>query len=365
MNILTLFQSTLDKVLLTFSHNWYLLLISIVISVALKLYVDQDAVARFMRRNTKNSVLLSTGVAVATPFCSCGTTAVVLGMMASTIPWAPIVAFMVASPLTSPEELFYSAGLFGWPFAIAFFAASIILGLAGGGIAAFAESRGWLLGQARLGSQSTPAALPASTLTPAPVTMAFSQPQALLQGQGQFATAQSLPLPVFTPSVSACSCDANVDNANTRDENPVQTKKTLTHTETARELFNTTWKLLVLFFGFTFVGYFLNGLIPNEWIQTLFGSGNVYSIPLAATLGLPFYLNTEASMPLLRALIDAGMSQGAALAFLITGAGTSLGALAGALTIARWRVVGIVIVTLWIGAIILGTSYDLIISVIM
>jgi uncharacterized protein len=29
----------------------------------------------------------------------------VLGKFASTFPWAPIVAFMVASPLTSPEEL--------------------------------------------------------------------------------------------------------------------------------------------------------------------------------------------------------------------------------------------------------------------
>ena len=138
MNIVSLLQYTLGKVVETFSHNWFLLLISIVISVALKLYVDQDAIARFLRRNTKNSVLMSTGVAVATPFCSCGTTAVILGMMASTIPWAPIVAFLVASPLTSPQELFYSAGLFGWDFAIAFFVASILLGLAGGAIASFA-----------------------------------------------------------------------------------------------------------------------------------------------------------------------------------------------------------------------------------
>jgi len=65
-------------------------------------------------------VLASTAVAVATPLCSCGTTAVVLGMMAGSISWAPIVAFMVASPLTSPEGLIYSAGLFGWPFAWAF-----------------------------------------------------------------------------------------------------------------------------------------------------------------------------------------------------------------------------------------------------
>src|SRR5512133_2746877 len=154
MDIISLLQYTFSKVIETFSHNWYLLLISIIVSAALKLYVDQDAIARFLRRNTKNSVLVATGVAVATPFCSCGTTAVILGMMASTIPWAPIVAFMVSSPLTSPEELFYSAGLFGWPFAIAFFVSSILLGLIGGAIANFAEARGWLANQARTASSS-------------------------------------------------------------------------------------------------------------------------------------------------------------------------------------------------------------------
>src|SRR5574339_405129 len=156
MNIIALLQYSFTKVIETFSHNWYLLLLSIVISAALKFYVDQDAIARFLRRNTRNSVLISTGVAVGTPFCSCGTTAVVLGMMASTVPWAPIVAFLVASPLTSPQELFYSAGLFGWNFAIAFFVASILLGLAGGVIASFAEARGWLKDQARMAPPKSP-----------------------------------------------------------------------------------------------------------------------------------------------------------------------------------------------------------------
>jgi uncharacterized membrane protein YraQ (UPF0718 family) len=55
------------------------------------------------------------------------------------------------------------------------------------------------------------------------------------------------------------------------------------------------------------------------------------------------------------------MSEGAALSFLITGAGTSLGALGGALTIARWRVIAIVIGTLWLGSILLGAAYNLIV----
>jgi uncharacterized membrane protein YraQ (UPF0718 family) len=69
-------------------------------------------------------------------------------------------------------------------------------------------------------------------------------------------------------------------------------------------------------------------------------------------------------MPLVKAFMDSGMSEGAALAFLITGAGTSIGAIAGALTIARWRVIAIVLGTLVTGAIILGFTYDILVPLI-
>ena len=288
------------------------------ISAALKLYVDQNAIAGFLRRNTKNSVIMSTSVAVATPLCSCGTTAIVLGMMASTVPWAPIVAFLVASPLTSPQELFYSAGLFGWNFAIAFFVASILLGLAGGAVASFAETRGWLANQARLAEPKSPS---------------------LSLGIMGAAAPTSLDLPVISQPVEPA-------------------KPAVTLSMFIQEMWVISKRLLPLFIGFTAIGYLLNGLIPAAWITSLVGAGHAYSIPLAATLGLPFYINTEASLPLVRAMFDSGMSQGAALAFLITGAGTSLGALSGALTIARWRVIAIVLATLWLGAIVLGFAYN-------
>ena len=129
-----------------------------------------------------------------------------------------------------------------------------------------------------------------------------------------------------------------------------------------KESFKTGKQLLVMFLGFAFIGYVLNGLIPQSWVTAFFGVGNVYSVPLAATLGLPLYINTERSLPLVRSLIDGGMSQGSALAFLITGAGTSIGAATGALTIARWRVVALVVGTLWAGSIMLGFLYDLLLA---
>jgi uncharacterized membrane protein YraQ (UPF0718 family) len=359
MDIISLLQSTFDKVIQTFAHNWYLLLISIVISAALKLYVDQDAISRFLRRNSKNSILMSTGVAVATPFCSCGTTAVILGMMASTIPWAPIVAFMVASPLTSPEELFYSAGLFGWPFAIAFFVASILLGLMGGAIASFAESRGWLKDQARIAA-AKPSILPLGVAgAPMAVSLQTTPQNASCCSTSPLAVPISLNLAATTTVAISCSCSPSILELPVISKAIVEpAKPAVTLPMFIAELWTISKRLLPLFFGFTFIGYLLNGLIPVTWMTSLFGAGHSYSIPLAATLGLPFYINTEASLPLVRAMLESGMSQGAALAFLITGAGTSIGAIGGALTIARWRVLAIVIGTLWAGSILIGLAYN-------
>src|SRR5512147_2840932 len=147
--ILELLMTTLGHVWQTLLSNWPYLLLSTVVAVLLKQYMDVEKLSAFLRRNRRSGVAAATAVAVATPLCSCGTMAILLGMMSSMMPWAPIVAFMVASPLTSPEELFYSAGLFGWPFAITFFIASIVLGLSGGAVAAILENRGLLKNQSR------------------------------------------------------------------------------------------------------------------------------------------------------------------------------------------------------------------------
>jgi hypothetical protein len=129
-----------------------------------------------------------------------------------------------------------------------------------------------------------------------------------------------------------------------------------------KEMWTVGKRLLPMFLGFAFIGYLLNGLVPAAWVSALFGGGNVYSVPLAATLGLPLYVNSEASLPLIRALLDSGMSQGAVMAFLIAGSGTSMGAIAGALTIARWRVVALVVGVLWIGAMCAGFAYDILLA---
>ena len=372
----------------------------------------------------------------------------ILGMMASMLPWAPIVAFMVASPLTSPEELVYSAGLFGWPFAWAFFISSIVLGLSGGLAAEIMDRRGWLKNQARMDrpsphplpagarekntmttvpaetrDESTITTVPArarerSTITNVPARARVKRQTAVLaamkngpdvnrwelatvgrlklQPQGENAGSKTCGCSDDKPAEAAvhaqpaacgCSgaaaeqtpgktggCSGEEPDVAVVDVQPVGCGCSGTAAEQAqgkpgatmrvfwKELFSTGKRLLIMFTGFAFIGFLLNGLIPTAWVAAIFGQANIYSVPLAATLGLPLYINTEGSLPLVRGLIDGGMSQGAALAFLVTGAGTSFGAVAGALTIARWRVIALVVGTLWVGAVVLGFAYNFILA---
>jgi len=123
--ILSLTIDTLMKVWYTLLGNWPYLVVSALFAALLTVYMDLDRISTFLRRYRRAGVVAATAAAVGTPLCSCGTMAVILGMMAGMMPWAPIVAFLVSSPLTVQD---CSAGLLhspssrrpsclGWPAA--------------------------------------------------------------------------------------------------------------------------------------------------------------------------------------------------------------------------------------------------------
>jgi uncharacterized membrane protein YraQ (UPF0718 family) len=239
-----------------------------------------------------------------------------------------------------------------WPFALAFFSASIILGLLSGLAAGLLESRGWLANQARYST-------PERKTKKEPVLPDYSR-NVILKNLSFAASMGNLPAGALSVeacgcasapvqrSKPSCSCDATpvqpeIEPCTCGESSSRQEKSQVTPRIFLAEMLTSGKRLLFMFLGFAFIGYFLNGLIPAASVAAVFGHGNVYSVPLAATLGLPLYI-------------------GAALAFLITGAGTSIGAVAGALTIARLRVIALVIGTLWVGAVVLGFVHDFILT---
>jgi uncharacterized protein len=301
----------------TVAADWPYLLLSILAAAAVPVYLGTGRLAGWLSQRRWLAISAAVLLATLTPFCSCGTTAIVLGMLATRTPWAPIVAFMVASPLTSPEELVLSAGLFGWPFALILFTGTIALGLAAGGVTDLLERSGWLAGQARMRPAECPhGACPAS----APAT-----DPALPAGNG------GAPVAVRTAIAAR-----------------------LRLAELAQQLAGPGRRLALYFLGYSAIGYLLIELLPTGLLTSLLSGHSPASIALAAILGIPVYITTEASLPMVAALIHGGLGLGPAMAFLITGAGTSIGAITGAFVIARARVITLVVVLLFAGAVILG-----------
>lgn len=318
-----------QDVWLTVLHNWPFLLASVVVASVIQVYVGTDRLAGWMRGRTRRAVVGAVGVGALTPFCSCGTTAVVLGAMASAVPWAPLVAFMVSSPLTSPGEYVLSAGLFGPAFATTFFVAAIVIGLVSGGVTVLIERTGLLDGQARVQAPAAPTLRSRPRAGSSKVTPA-DRPDP--QGRTVLAV------------VEAPTCGDACDAPAARSRGA----------ELTRALLLNGRRLAVYFLAFAGLGYLLIEAVPTQVLTTYLGGDSWWSVPLAALIGVPVYLNTDGSLPLVASLMDGGMGPGAALAFLITGAGTSVGAVTGMLVIARWRVVALVIGSLFAGALVLG-----------
>lgn len=321
-----------QDVWMTVLHNWPFLLVSVVVASVIQVYVGTDRLAGWMRGRTRRAVVGAVGLGALTPFCSCGTTAVVLGAMASAVPWAPLVAFMVSSPLTSPGEYVLSAGLFGPAFATTFFVAAIVIGLAAGAVTVLVERTGLLDGQARVQAPAVPVLLSRPRAGLAAATSVGPSDPADPQGRTSLAVVE----------VTTCGdgCDAPTPRSR--------------GAELTRALVLNGRRLAVYFLAFAGLGYLLIEAVPTQVLTTYLGGDSWWSVPLAALIGVPVYLNTDGSLPLVASLMDGGMGPGAALAFLVTGAGTSVGAVTGMLVIARWRVVALVIGSLFAGALLLG-----------
>jgi hypothetical protein len=329
--IRTLLGDVAADVAATLASTWPFLALSVLAAAAVTTYVGTARLEALLRRRVWLGTVAAVALATLTPFCSCGTTAVLLGGLAASAPWTPLVAFMVSSPLTSPSELMLSAGLFGWPFALVFFVGAIVLGLAAGAVTARIERSGWLRNQTRV------------------VTTAQCSCAADSCSVEPDATAD----PAATADPEAPAVRAGATLLAVR-QVPATRLERWKVDQFLTEVLAVGRRLVPFFLAFTTLGYLVIEAIPTTWITTLVGSESAIAIPLAAVLGIPAYISTEGSLPMVAALMDGGMGPGAALAFLVTGAGTSFGAITGLLVIARQRVIGLVVACLVVGAVVLG-----------
>ena len=344
----------MTKVVGSLMHNWLPLSLAILTAAIMKVVVDPEKLKQALLRKTHISIWASVIVGALTPLCACGTMAVILGMLTTTLPWGPIMAFLTSSPLMSPDGFIMLAGIINFKLALALTIASIIIGLGSGYVTHWIEKNTDLLkNQTRI-----PKKQPIQSCTcsdPVPHTkLACCDLKLCCVGL----TNSNLSVPIWTSAycyLPVTAIDPDIF---------LRFLKRIKWREIADALLNIGVKQILFFYSvFVAVGFLVNHFVPTSIIVSLFSAQKLYAVPLAALIGFPIYVSGESSIPLIQALMTGGASPGSMLAFLVTGPGTSAWVIAGIATFMKKRVIGLYIFFLLAGGIVLGYLYDLLLAI--
>jgi len=326
----------------TLYYDGLYLFISIFIAVLLAVYIKPEKVKALFLKRPQWMIPGSVTIGAVTPLCACGTMAVVLSLLTTALPWGPIMAFLVSSPLMSPDTFVLLSGFMGIKFAIALTAASIILGLVCGFATHWIEKNTRLLEDQLWIKKEEPATNCCNSLAPKPITIDNYD--------------------CCNVSVKSISKDKN--NCCTA---TLEAKPSLIETLKVKEIINSfidlgIKKVLPLFILFVAIAYLLKTYVPDAWVMALFSGDHFYSVPLASLIGLPLYISDATVVPLLSVLREAGASDGTLLAFMISGPATSLGVIGGLNIIMKRRAILLYIFFILAGSIVLGYGYDILLS---
>jgi uncharacterized membrane protein YraQ (UPF0718 family) len=350
-----LLKETLFYVLTTLIHNGPILAFGILVAAIMKVYLDPEKFKAMLTKRAGVSIPVTVAFGAFTPFCACGTMAVVLSMLTTALPWGPIMAFLTSSPLMSPDEFILYSGIVSVKFAIALATASVIIGIGSGYITHLIEKHTHFLDdQARFAKKKTK---PSCCGTETKVATSCGCTEI---------SATTFECDTIESKTSSCGClqiakeKANVQSCGCSSPPKAQS---FVQKYKLKELFRVFYEVgikqvLVYFAIFAAIGFMINRFIPAAFIMKYFGSGNKFAVPLLALIGIPLYVSGSSAIPLITALMAGGASSGALLAFMITGPGTSAGVIAGIATIMKKRALVLYVGYLLVFAIVLGYLYD-------
>lgn len=204
-----------------------------------------------------------------TPFCSCSTVPVLVGLTKVKAPFGPTMTFLFTSPFLDPAVIVLMLALFGIKITVVYSAIVLILPL--------------IIG-------------------------------ILLEKLG------------FEKYVK------NVDIKKSKEINLYDINLNLSRKELIKKyLIDSAKDALKLYISVlpyliigVLVGSLMYNVVPQDVIARYVGDNNLWAVPIAAILGIPLYLNSTTILPIGVALSSAGVGLGPIIALIIGGTGASI-----------------------------------------
>jgi len=357
-----------EFILDSFIHFWPYLTITIPLAVFVKLSGASKYISRALGKKPLISIILATAVGAFSPFCSCGVIPVIASLLIGGVPLAPVMSFWIASPSMDPEIFFLSTASVGWKLSVWRLVATFILSLLSGLITHVCMEKGWLGEKILKENLSKSSAGPFTFLTRVFANLkAYFTRKQVSQNAGL----------KFIPgnhsgnfmNVACCSIPYKEQNFRPLVEPRLQGKTTCGSTcqtpavSFRKNMMDETWKAIWMVTKFMTLAFFINALIqmyvPQHSVSGLLGGEGFSSVVVASLIGIPFYTSNITALPLVSGLLELGMSEGAALAFLISGPITTLPAMAAVRGLVSRRIFTLYLAFAIIGSILFGGLLNL------
>ncbi len=299
---------SLQKTVEAFGHTAIFITFAVLAIGYLKASGAEAMVAEAFKGNEMRMILFASALGGLAPFCSCEVIPFIAALLAAGAPLSAVMAFWLSSPLMDPAMFLITSGTLGFEFAVAKTISAVGMGLLGGfGVMLFAKSA------------------------------LFADP---LRSDGP---------------VGGCGCGSPFKGT------PVwafwaERKRIETFRKTVIDnaLFLGKWLLLAYLLESLMLVY-----VPAEWISTFLGGMGIGPVILGALVGAPAYLNGYAAVPLIDAMLTQGMSNGAAMSFMLAGGVSCIPAAVAVWALVKPRIFGAYLGFAFIGAVIAGLTWNI------
>jgi len=241
-----------------------LLFILIFVIGVMRTYLPQHKIRKWMGQRDGAGNFFAALFGAITPFCSCSSIPIFLGFLEAGIPLGVTFSFLITSPLINEYLVILMLGFFGWKITILYVISGMVIGVVSG----------MILGRMNLEQY---------------LVSDLIEKREGENGKEKF-------YPTF-----ASRLEFGLD-----------------------ESISITQKIWIWVLVGVAVGAGIHNYIPQETIQSIISKTGIFSVPIAAVLGVPMYGSCAAIVPIAVVLFQKGIPIGTALAFMMAIAALSL-----------------------------------------
>jgi len=274
--------------------------ISMIVALAF-MYIPQNKLKDWMSDKGIWGNIMGVLFGAVTPFCACSTVPMTVGFLQAGVPFGTVMSFVIASPLMDPLVFILLGSFLGWKVAVGFLVLTSAFAVVFG---ALLDKLGW----------------------------ADQVKKVRITGGGH-ELEEELPAG-FRNRLKASFTKAWGD-------------------------FKGVFVYMIVGVG---IGAAIYGYMPTDLLARVAGRDNPFAVVVIAVIGMPLYIRVESAIPIGLALMSKGVSIGAVIAFIISGAGIAIPELTMLASIFKKKIIVAFIVIVFVTAVVTGLIFNMLMS---